>query len=178
MDSPSSPQKDLLLSITFFAGIAIAVINATLVIPWMKEITNLNLAITGAKVGAIVVILTVVIIWSIQWILEYSFYIDIFSWLVTALIIGTIVTLIIEDRIGTIVAAGFTFGILVMTVSLTLLGYVTMGILSIGFYPRCAIWVISLEAIRVFMTALAVKLIIIIFFYGIDIKNIKPYLLW
>ncbi|MEH2164223.1 MAG: hypothetical protein V7K38_25015 [Nostoc sp.] len=178
MDSPSSPHKDLLLSTTFFAGIAIGVMNATLVIPLMKEVTNLNLAITGAKVGAIVVILTVFIVWSIQWILENDFYIDIFSWLVLALIIGTIIALIIEDRIGTIIAAGFTFGIVAMTVTLTLVGYVTIGILSIGFYPRCVIWVNSLEAIRVFLTTLAVKLVVIIFFYGIDIQNIKSYLLW
>ncbi|MEH2298234.1 MAG: hypothetical protein V7K88_03995 [Nostoc sp.] len=94
------------------------------------------------------------------------------------MIIGTIVTLIIEDRIGTIVAAGFTLGIVVMTATLTLLGYVTIGILSIGFFPRCVIWVNSLEAIRVFLTTLTVKLVVIIFFHGIDIQSIKSYLLW
>ncbi|MEH1815040.1 MAG: hypothetical protein V7K26_26980 [Nostoc sp.] len=178
MDSPSLPKNDLLLNITFFAGIVIGVISATLVIHLMKEITNFNLAIAGAKLGAVLVILTVVIIWNIRYILKKYFYINIFSWLVTALIIGTIVALIIEDRIGTIVAAGFTFGIVVMTATLTLLGYITIGILSIGFDARCTIWVNSFEAIRVFLTALVVKLIVIIFFYGINIQSIKSYLLW
>ncbi|MCW5317020.1 hypothetical protein GTQ43_25330 [Nostoc sp. KVJ3] len=177
MDNPSLSQKYLLSNITFFAGIVIGVISANLIIFLMKESTNLNLAITGAKLGAIIVIITVVIIWNVQWFIKQDFYINIFAWLVTALIIGTIVTLIIEDRIGTIVAAGFTFGIVVMTATLTLLGYVTIGILSIGFYPRCVIWVNSLEAIRVFLTTLAVKLVVIIFFHGIDIHSIKSYLL-
>lgn len=178
MDSPSLPKNDLLLSSTFFAGIVIGVINATLVIHFMKEITNFNLAIAGGKFGAILVIITVVIVWNIQWLIKKYFYINIFSWLVTALIIGTIVGLIIEDRIGTIFAVGFTLGIVVMTATLTLCGYVTIGILSIGFYPRCVIWVNSLEAIRVFLTTLAVKLVVIIFFHGIDIHSIKSYLLW
>lgn len=57
MDNASVHQKDLLLNITFFGGIVIGVINATLVINLMKEISNLNLVITGIKVGAIFVIL-------------------------------------------------------------------------------------------------------------------------
>ncbi|MEH2443341.1 hypothetical protein [Nostoc sp.] len=178
MDNTSLPQKDLLSNITFFAGIVIGVISANLIIFLMKESTNVDLVITGSKVGAIFVILTVVIVWNIQWLIKKDFYINIFSWLVTALIVGTIVGLIIEDRIGTIFAVGFTLGIVVMTATLTLCGYVTIGILSIGFYPRCVIWVNSLEAIRVFLTTLAVKLVVIIFFHGIDIHSIKSYLLW
>ncbi|MEH2298233.1 MAG: hypothetical protein V7K88_03990 [Nostoc sp.] len=73
------PQKDFLLNITFIAGIVIGVINATLLIHLIKEINNLTLVITGAKVGAILVILTVVIIWNIQWIIKKDFYINILS---------------------------------------------------------------------------------------------------
>lgn len=83
--------------------------------------------------------------------------------MVLGLIIGTIVPLIVEDRIGTILAAGFTFGIVLMTVALTLIGYVSLGILSIVFFPRCVIWVNSFDAIRVFLITLAVKLVVIIF---------------
>ncbi|MDZ8104093.1 MAG: hypothetical protein RM338_00490 [Nostoc sp. DedQUE12a] len=178
MDNASLPEKDLLLNITFFGGIVIGVINATLAINLMKEISNLNLAITGIKVGAVLVILTVLIIWNIQWIFKNNFYINIFSWLVLALIVGTIVTLIVENIIGTILAAGFTFGIVLMTVALTLIGYVSLGILSIGFFPRCVIWVNSFDAIRVFLITLAVKLVVIICFHGIDIQRINSYLFW
>ncbi|WP_445635994.1 hypothetical protein NSTC745_00808 [Nostoc sp. DSM 114161] len=178
MDNGSLPQKDLRLNITFFGGIVIGVINATLAINLMKEISNLNLAITGIKVGAVLVILTVLIIWNIQWIFKNNFYINIFSWLVLALTKGTIVTLILEDRIGTILAAGLTFGIVLMTVALTLFGYLSLGILSIGFFPRCVIWVNSFDAIKVFLITLAVKLVVIICFHGIDIQRINSYLFW
>ncbi|WP_334865622.1 hypothetical protein [Nostoc sp.] len=79
MNSHCLPQKDFLLNITFIAGIVIGVINATLLIHLIKEINNLTLVITGAKVGAILVILTVVIIWNIQWIIKKDFYINILS---------------------------------------------------------------------------------------------------